>query len=152
MASSPHKIRFISIPGKETSPVLLMTREKSSTYHESFTRLPFLSFLRASTSKTSSFVRSIYGQGLSILTLRGPRIFEPAFYGQHFLEEGFKPPPSSQRAVAEAGDHNVGSQEPWMFRGKLSLLYRSYIFIAMYLVLGVRGRLGNVNPILASSV
>lgn len=28
MASSPHKIRFISIPGKETSPVLLMTREK----------------------------------------------------------------------------------------------------------------------------
>lgn len=28
MASSPHKIRFISIPGKETSPGFLMTREK----------------------------------------------------------------------------------------------------------------------------
>lgn len=161
MASSPHKIRFISIPGKETSPVLLMTRKNLRLARRFPERNNFSRRFQHRCSPSLIPVHLANRSKSSWLTLKGLRTVGAAFRGQHFPEAGFKlPPPSNGARVGAAdggdrratGDHNVGSQEPWMFRGKLSLLYRGYIFIAMYYGPALVGRLGNVNPILASSV
>lgn len=116
---------------RRASPVLLMTREKFPSRLMPFDSQRFFVALPLPPLGAPCPGRSVNGSRSAAVTLKGLRTLEAALHGQHFPEEGFKPPPPSSGPRGEAGDHNVGSQEPWMFRGKLSLLYRGYIFIAM---------------------
>lgn len=94
MASSPHKIRFISIPGKGERRPFSWWRAKNLPPTAGIPLVHrFSSILPSSTSRALSTVASVHRGGSSILTLKGVRTFGLAFYGQHFLEEGFKPPP-----------------------------------------------------------
>lgn len=94
MASSPHKIRFISIPWKGgPCSYVLSTPDFGKNLSETGTVPlfhPFSPLLRRplfeSRPPARPPPRSFNGRRSSILTLKGVPTFGPAFHGQHFPE------------------------------------------------------------------